>query len=221
MREGLKEDRYNLRMTPVEPLVPRYLRVGIKERIRSNGAVETALDEESLDQALDYLEKEGVEALAVCFLFSYINPSHERQALEAIRGRFPDAYVSLSHQVLPQIKEFERLSTTVVNSYVGPVFGEYLGNLQERLSLANSDQQILIMQSNGGVAPIEDSRKLAVQAILSGRPPLKSRDGAASSTLAPVWGTIPPKAGASFTAPAKRPCRCSATAWLRNLGSTT
>ena len=168
MREGLKEDRYNLRMTPVEPLVPRYLRVGIRERTRSNGAVETALDGESLDQALDYLEKEGVEALAVCFLFSYLNPSHEQQALEKIRSRFPGAYVSLSHQILPQIKEFERLSTTVVNSYVGPVFGEYLKNLQERLSLADSDQQILIMQSNGGVAPIDDSRRLAVQAILSG-----------------------------------------------------
>ena len=168
MREGLKEDRYNLRMTPVEPLVPRYLRVGIRERTRSNGAVETALDGESLDRALDYLEKEGVEALAVCFLFSYLNPSHEQQALEKIRSRFPGAYVSLSHQILPQIKEFERLSTTVVNSYVGPVFGEYLKNLQERLSLADSDQQILIMQSNGGVAPIDDSRRLAVQAILSG-----------------------------------------------------
>ena len=109
-----------------------------------------------------------MEALAVCFLFSYLNPSHEQQALVKIRGRFPGAYVSLSHQVLPQIKEFERLSTTVVNSYVGPVFGEYLKNLQERLSLATSDPQILIMQSNGGVAPIVDSRRLAVQAILSG-----------------------------------------------------
>ena len=168
MREGLKEDRYNLRMTPVEPLVPRYLRIGIKERIRSNGAVETALDDGSLERALDFLEKEDVEALAVCFLFSYLNSNHELQALEAIRSRFPGAYVSLSHQVLPQIKEFERLSTTVVNSYVGPVFGEYLRNLQDRLSLASGDQQILIMQSNGGVAPIDDSRRLAVQAILSG-----------------------------------------------------
>jgi len=168
MREGLKEDRYNLRMHPVEPLVPRYLRHGVKERVRSNGSVETALDEDSLALALDNLEKEGIEALAVCFLFSYLNPTHEQQALEQIRARFPRMYVSLSHQVLPQIKEFERLSTTVVNSYVGPVFGEYLGHLQDRLSSADETREVLIMQSNGGVAPIDDSKRLAVQSILSG-----------------------------------------------------
>ncbi|MCH8205874.1 MAG: hydantoinase/oxoprolinase family protein, partial [Chloroflexi bacterium] len=73
MREGLKEDRYNLRMTPVEPLVPRYLRLGVPERVRSDGAVEVPLDEEALDRALDALAREGVDALAVCFLFSYLN----------------------------------------------------------------------------------------------------------------------------------------------------
>ena len=168
MREGLKEDRYNLRMQPVEPLVPRYLRWGVPERIRSNGEVDTPLDLEDLERALTHFEKEGVEALAVCFLFSYINPAHEREGMEMIRAKFPDSYVSLSHDILPQIKEFERLSTTVVNSYVGPVFGEYLGHLKEKLSVSGPSREILIMQSNGGVAPIDDSRKLAVQAILSG-----------------------------------------------------
>ncbi len=162
MREGMKEDRYNLRMHPVEPLVPRYLRLGVTERVRSDGSVETVLDEDSLALALDSLEIEGVEALAVCFLFSYLNPTHEQQALKQIRARFPGMYVSLSHQVLPQIKEFERLSTTVVNSYVGPVFGEYLGHLQDRLSNADETREVLIMQSNGGVAPIDDSKRLAV-----------------------------------------------------------
>ena len=168
MREGLKEDRYNLRMTPVEPLVPRYLRLGIPERVRSDGAVEVPLDEEALDRALDALEREGVDALAVCFLFSYLNPDHERRVAEKVRDRFPGAYTSLSHEVLPQIREFDRLSTTVVNSYVGPAVGEYLTRLKERLASTAHDQDLLVLQSNGGVAPIEDTVRLAVRSILSG-----------------------------------------------------
>ena len=112
MREGLKEDRYNLRMTPVEPLVPRYLRLGIPERVRSDGSVYTPLDEEALDRGLEYFRQEGVEALAVCFLFSYLTPQHEAMVYEKIREKFPDVYTSLSHEVIPQIKEFDRLSTT-------------------------------------------------------------------------------------------------------------
>ena len=168
MREGMKEDRYNLRMKPVEPLVPRYLRLEVPERVRSSGRVETELDEEALRLALDQLEAEGVEALAVCFLFSYLNPDHERRAAEKIQERFPDLYTSVSSRVIPQIKEFDRLSTTVVNSYVGPVFGKYLANLKERLSSFQQAREVLIMQSNGGVAPIDDSSRMAVRAILSG-----------------------------------------------------
>ena len=168
MREGMKEDRYNLRMKPVEPLVPRYLRLGVPERVRSSGVVETPIDEDTLDEALEYLSNEGVEALAVCFLFSYLNPEHEQRVAEKIRAKFPGAYTSLSHQVIPQIKEFDRLSTTVINSYVGPVFGEYLQHLKGRFASFNQPRDILIMQSNGGVASIDDSSCLAVGAILSG-----------------------------------------------------
>ena len=131
MREGLKEDRYNLRMKPVEPLAARYLRVGVPERVRANGLVERPLDEAALVENLEYLVQEGAEALAVSFLFSYLNPSHEQQAWESIHRRFPDLYTSLSHEVIPQIKEFDRLSTTVINSYVGPVFSRYLSHLRD------------------------------------------------------------------------------------------
>ncbi|MFQ6028703.1 MAG: hydantoinase/oxoprolinase family protein, partial [Dehalococcoidia bacterium] len=168
MREGLKEDRYNLHMTPVEPLVPRYLRLGVTERVRSDGRVHQTLDESSLEAALEELDREGVEALAVCFLFSYLNPAHEQRVLEKIEAKFPGIYTSLSHQVLPQIKEFDRLSTTVINSYVGPVFGQYLRRLQERFAHLPQLKDLLIMQSNGGVAPIDESQRLAVRAILSG-----------------------------------------------------
>ena len=168
MREGLKEDRYNLRMTPVEPLASRYLRVGVPERVRASGAVEQPLDEAALAESLEYLAKEGADALAVCFLFSYLNPDHEQRAWEIINQRFPDTYTSLSHQVIPQIKEFDRLSTTVINSYVGPVFSRYLSHLVERFATYPRLRDVLIMQSNGGVAPIEDSGRMAVRAILSG-----------------------------------------------------
>ena len=168
MREGLKEDRYNLRMTPVEPLAHRYLRVSVPERVRASGAVEQPLHETALAESLDYLAREGAEALAVCFLFSYLNPDHEQRAGEIIRQRFPDTYTSLSHQVIPQIKEFDRLSTTVINSYVGPVFSRYLSHLAERFAAYPGLKDVLIMQSNGGVAPIEDSGRMAVRAILSG-----------------------------------------------------
>ena len=168
MREGLKEDRYNLRMTPVEPLVPRYLRTDVPERVLSDGSVKDSLDEDALNAALNKLRDEGVEALAVCFLFSYLNSNHEDRAGEIIRTKFPEMYTSLSSEVIPQIKEFDRLSTTVINSYVGPVLGRYLENLQRRLMSFQQAGDFLVMQSNGGVAPIEDSRRLAVRSILSG-----------------------------------------------------
>lgn len=168
LREGMKEDRYNLRMTPVEPLVPRHLRLGAAERVRWDGTEVTPLDEAAVQEAVEYFRQQGVEALAVCFLHAYMNPQHEQRAAALLQQAFPDTYTSLSHQVLPQIREFDRISTTVINSYVGPVFGRYLSHLQERFAAFQGMRDILIMQSNGGVAPIADSRRLAVQAILSG-----------------------------------------------------
>ena len=168
IRQGLKEDRYNLRMTPLEPLVPRYLRLEVPERVRVDGTVETAIDEDALDRALEALLDEGVEALAVCFLFSYANPTHERLVGERIKARFPATHTSLSHEVLPQIKEFDRVSTTAINSYVGPVTVEYLKRLGERLATGEGQSQVLIMQSNGGVASIDDSARQPVRSILSG-----------------------------------------------------
>ena len=168
MREGMKEDRYNLRMKPLDPLVPRYLRLGVPERVRVDGSVETPLDEDALDHALEALRKQNVEALAVCFLFSYANSAHEQRALERVRAKFPDLYTSLSHQVLPQIKEFDRISTTVINSYVGPVLSDYLGRLKDRLADFEHRREVLVMQSNGGVASVPESAQNAVRAILSG-----------------------------------------------------
>jgi N-methylhydantoinase A len=168
MREGLKNDRYNLRMPPPVPLVPRALRLGVRERMRFDGTVRTALDRRSLAAALATLEREKVEAVAVCYLHAYRNARHEQDTGRAVARRHPGLYVSLSSEVLPQIKEYERVWTTVVNAYVGPALARYLTNLAARLRAHGYRHEVLIMQSHGGVAPIRESARLAAGAVLSG-----------------------------------------------------
>jgi N-methylhydantoinase A len=168
MREGLKDDRYNLRLPPPEQLVPRRLRLGVRERIRADGRIETPLDEASLDRAIAVLKRERVEAVAVCYLHAWRDPSHERATRKEVERGLPGVYISLSSDVLPQIKEFERVSTTVVNAYVGPALARYLERLERRLAEAGYGGPTLIIQSHGGVAPIDESGRLAAGAVLSG-----------------------------------------------------
>ena len=168
MREGLKEDRYNLRIAPPVPLVPRARRLGVRERIRFDGTVATPLDRRSLEAAIGRLERDQVRSVAVCYLHAYRNARHERATRRAIERILPGAYISLSSEVLPQIKEYERFGTTVVNAYVGPALGVYLRRLEERLRQARYAREILIMQSHGGVAGVADSVRLAAAAVLSG-----------------------------------------------------
>src|SRR3954454_5009226 len=168
MREGLKDDRYNLRMPPPEQLVPRRLRLPVRERMRADGRIEIPLDPASLDAAIAVLQREKIEAVAVCYLHAWRDARHEHQTAEALKRVLPDAYVSLSSEVLPQIKEFERVSTTIVNAYVGPVLSRYLARLETRLGEAGYQGPTLIIQSHGGVAPIAEAGRLAAGAVLSG-----------------------------------------------------
>ncbi|HKX02503.1 MAG TPA: hydantoinase/oxoprolinase family protein, partial [Methylomirabilota bacterium] len=160
MREGLKDDRYNLRMPPPVPLVPRARRLDVTERMRFDGTVETPLSKTSAETAIRRLGAAGVGAVAVCYLHSYRDPRHERETRKLLARLLPDAYVSLSSDVLAQIKEYERFCTTVVNAYVGPVLARYLGSLGARLQKAGYRGDVLIMQSHGGVATIADSVRL-------------------------------------------------------------
>jgi N-methylhydantoinase A len=168
MREGLKDDRYNLRMPPPIPLAPRGRRLGVRERMRFDGKVATPLDGRSLEGAIARLKQMGVGSVAVCYLHSYSNATHEKATRRAVARLMPGVYVSLSSEVLAQIKEYERFGTTVVNAYVGPALATYLGRLEKRLSTDGYARQILIMQSHGGVAGIADSVRLAAGAVLSG-----------------------------------------------------
>ena len=168
MREGLKDDRYNLRQPPPMQLVPRERRLGVRERMRPDGRVEIALDRASLDDAIAVLKGQGVEAVAICYLHSWRDATHERATAEALRAAMPGVYVALSAEVLPQIKEYDRLCTTVVNAYVGPALERYLTRLEARLREAGLRAPLLIIQSHGGVATIAEAVRLAAGGVLSG-----------------------------------------------------
>jgi N-methylhydantoinase A len=168
MREGLKEDRYNLRMPPPVPLVPRHLRLGVRERMDAQGAVRVPLDAGSLGAAIAKLRDEGVDAIAICFLHSYRNPAHEKTATDAVRAALPGVFVSASHDVYPQIKEYERTSTTIINAYVGPKLSTYLQSLETRLKAEGLTAPLYIMLSHGGVASVAEAVRLAGATLLSG-----------------------------------------------------
>ena len=168
MREGLKGDRYNLRMPPPEPLVPRERRFGVRERLRPDGSVLTALDPTSLAAAIAAVRRSGANAVAVCYLHAYRNPAHEIETVAHLKRALPDLYVSRSSDVLPQIKEYERVSTTVVNAYVGPSVRRYLGNLERRLADAGFGGRLFVILSHGGMAPVEEAVRLAAGTVLSG-----------------------------------------------------
>ncbi len=168
MREGLKPERYNLRLAPPEPLAPRYLRLGVRQRIDAAGIVRIPLNRRSLNRAIAALKAEDVESVAVCYLHSYRDPADELATRDALAKAMPGVAVSLSSEVLPQIKEFERVSTTVVNAYVGPILERYLTQLAERLRDAGHAGTLLIMLSHGGVAPVDEAVRLAAGTVLSG-----------------------------------------------------
>jgi len=168
MREGLKDDRYNLRQPPPDQLVPRERRLGVRERIRPDGRTEVPLERASLDAAIAALKRDGVEAVAVCYLHAWRDGAHEQATVEAVKSALGDAYVCRSSEVLPQIKEYDRVCTTIVNAYVGPVLERYLTRLATRLGEAGLAGPVLIIQSHGGVATIPDAVRLAAGAVLSG-----------------------------------------------------
>ncbi len=168
MREGLKDNRYDLRSPPPEPLVPRERRLGVKERLKASGDIVTPLDERSLGDAIAAISASGATSVAVCFLHSYLNPVHELAAVERLARELPGASISRSSDVLPQIKEYERVSTTIVNAYVGPLVRHYLTNLEQRLAEAGFKGSLFIILSHGGMAPVEEAARLAAGTVLSG-----------------------------------------------------
>lgn len=132
------------------PLSPRNLRFEVRERVDARGSIVTPLNEDDVQSVAARIRSEEVEAVSVCFLHSYANPDHERRAGEILRALLPDLYISLSVDVLPEIREYERVSTTVINAYVGPTVSSYVEDMSDDLRKAGSQARITMMQSSGG-----------------------------------------------------------------------
>ena len=168
MREGLKPERYNLRLARPEALVPRRLCLGVKERIKADGQIAIPLDSASLEKAIRVLKREKVTSVAVCYLHAYRDGRHEDATRIALARALPRVHVCLSSEVLPQIKEYERVSTTVVNAYVAPVLAGYFSRLEDALEAAGYGGPVLIILSHGGIAPIAEAIRMAAGTVLSG-----------------------------------------------------
>ena len=168
MRRGIREEQYNNHYQNVTPLVPRYLRLTIDERIDADGNVETPVNESELEDIIEKLKSERVESVAVCLMNSYLNDTHEKQVTEYFRSQLTDVYITASCEVLPSIRFYERVSTTVVNAYIGVVVDKYIASLLEKLDAHNFKGGFSIMQSNGGVVSPEVVRKIPAVTVLSG-----------------------------------------------------
>jgi len=150
-------------------LVPAHLTSEVRERVDFRGNVLQALDEAALRDTVRELKAENVESIAVCLLFSFLHPEHEARVREIVRAEMPDCSVSLSSDVLPQIREYYRLSTTVINAYLQPILARYMAQLDRRLAAAGvATPQKYIMQSNGGMARFDAAARRAVTTVLSG-----------------------------------------------------
>lgn len=161
-------DLYDLQQLYPKPLVPRNLRRGIRERIRSDGRVLTPLDTEQVEATVADFAREGIESVAVCFLHSYRNPVHEERVREQLQKVLPRASVSISSEVLPEINEYARTSTTIVNAYTRPLMERYLSRLQRRLKEDGLKGELLVMLSSGGVASLDTASRFPVRVIESG-----------------------------------------------------
>ena len=168
MRRGVREDQFNSKCAPPAPLVTRSLSFTVAERVDCDGREKVPLDRPGARAVVGALKHSGVESVAVSFLFSFLNPSHEFEIAEILKEDFPAAYVSLSTQVLPQLRAYERHSATALNAYVGPILTRYLERLTARLESAGFHGRLLIMQSNGGVMAPEMAARFASRTLLSG-----------------------------------------------------
>jgi N-methylhydantoinase A len=166
IRGGLRPAIYDMFWDRIAPLVPRRRRLEVTERMLWNGEVRTGLDEDEVRRAIQRLREQGTEAVAVSFLHSYANPEHERRAMALVRQMMPEANACSSSEVLPEIREYPRTSTTVINAYLMGAVNGYLGKIEQELG--RYERPILIMQSNGGIMTAAHARRYPVRMIESG-----------------------------------------------------
>jgi N-methylhydantoinase A len=172
IRQGYKEERYDFTYAPPPMLVPRSLRRPVLERMTKEGDVYVELDEEQVREQIAFLRREGVEAVAVSFLWSFLNPAHEQRVGQILAEEFPGAFRSLSIDILPQIREYDRTSTTIVNAFVGPILERYIHQIEsmfdDRIGANRNGTRIRFMQTNAGFSSGEALARRPVYALNSG-----------------------------------------------------
>ncbi|SJZ38176.1 N-methylhydantoinase A [Enhydrobacter aerosaccus] len=163
-----RPDLYDMQADKPPTLVSRDLRLEVPERVRHTGDIDIPLDETKMRAAARALASAGVKAIAVSFLYGFIRPEHERRAVEILREEMPDAFVSAGHEIAPEFREFERLSTVVLNAYLGPVMKNYIQRLSPRLEALGMTATPHLTQSNGGVIGFATAAEMPVRTVLSG-----------------------------------------------------
>ena len=159
---------YNMDWDKPRPLVPRRLRFEIEERMDADGKVVLPQDAASVIAAVEKMRKQEVDSVAVCLLHSYINPAHEQAVMELLRQHAPELSISASHQVLPEIREYERTSTTVVNAFVKPVVDRYLASVENGVKRLGVNAPLMVMQSSGGIITADTARAFPAYCVESG-----------------------------------------------------
>ncbi|MBI3079604.1 MAG: hydantoinase/oxoprolinase family protein [Deltaproteobacteria bacterium] len=165
---GEQEVTHAVRLEKADPIVPRTRIVGLTERVDFRGEVLVPLNLQEAEASVDRLVAQGVEALAVCLLWSFMNPRHEQLVKEMVARRHPGLYVSLSSELVPEIKEYERTATTAINAYLGPTLSRYLESLEAELRGLGLGGPLLMMQSSGGVLPVDEAKDRVVFLLSSG-----------------------------------------------------
>ncbi len=161
-------EQYDVFMDRPPPLVPRPLRFTVAERMAADGSVLTPLDEAAVEAVVPRLLDEQIRALAIGFLHSYVNPDHERRARDILAARLPDVAISLSSDVSPEIREYDRFSTACANAYVQPLMAGYLGRLRDAVRAQGFEGPLLLMMSGGGLTTLETAQRLPIRLVESG-----------------------------------------------------
>jgi len=164
----IRPKMFDLQTDHPAPLAPRHHRFEIRERIGAHGQVLTPLDDAAIDAVVEKIKDENIGAVAVCLLFAFINPEHERRIGDAIRSALPNIFVSLSSEVQPEFREYERFSTTLLNTYLQPILSDYMSHLQKQLATMIPNAAVGINQSSGGLMSVERARDFPIRTALSG-----------------------------------------------------
>ncbi len=168
IRRQKRPELYNVQTEKPRILVTRDKRLEVRERVLFDGSIDTPLNEDDVRIAVRKLKEEDVKAIAICTLFSFIQPDHETRIREIVEEEFPGVFISTSHEIAPEFREYERFSTTVVNSYLGPVMQEYLERLTPRVRDHGLNVEPHLTQSNGGIISCETAKSQPVRTVLSG-----------------------------------------------------